>query len=374
MNPKEKFDAKGWDSIEETNDSYFSKRIEGPTPNGAYAIEYFYDENGKPCSEEQASVVHIHEFDENNNFVFETVGYLNSKSESDSENAFLSANKFNARDWDSEYNEGELTGFRLEYYDFQLITYDRFKKELQFTINSNKKQLVDTFNDYSLNLYPSVNTVLLSNAQNNELTHLLEADFYEKMSEDFSTACPMALTLFYSDDEPQYAATQTNRINQSKTKNFANKFLKELESYLRDNFKKEMWEIDYDVEYHCPACNEDFKKAYSGVIFHEDESIICPYCRYDLKRNKAASEKKKKQKDKKPDSSNEENERSLKSLKAKKNFYVFFMIISLIIALFFLVAGFIQGFLGGILLFFIFLIFAKLKKKKIKKLQEENET
>lgn len=55
-----------------------SRLIVGPTPNGAYAIEFFYDKNGNACYEKLAHSAHIHEYDRNGKFVFETMGYLDS--------------------------------------------------------------------------------------------------------------------------------------------------------------------------------------------------------------------------------------------------------------------------------------------------------
>lgn len=57
-----------------------SKRFDGPTPNGgAYSVSYYYDKKGRPCGENKASCVHIHEYDENDNLIMETVGYLSTK-------------------------------------------------------------------------------------------------------------------------------------------------------------------------------------------------------------------------------------------------------------------------------------------------------
>lgn len=40
------------------------RRTEGPTPNGgAYAIAFFRDANGKPCTESEAAGMEIVEFD-----------------------------------------------------------------------------------------------------------------------------------------------------------------------------------------------------------------------------------------------------------------------------------------------------------------------
>lgn len=56
------------------------KRTDMPTPNGGvYSISYYYDKKGKPCGEKKASTVHIHEYDENDNLIIETVEYLNAK-------------------------------------------------------------------------------------------------------------------------------------------------------------------------------------------------------------------------------------------------------------------------------------------------------
>lgn len=59
------------------SESLTSKLIMGPTSNGAYAIEFFYDKDGNVCYEELAYSVHIHEYDENGKFVLETIGNLN---------------------------------------------------------------------------------------------------------------------------------------------------------------------------------------------------------------------------------------------------------------------------------------------------------
>lgn len=55
-----------------------SERIDGPTPNGgAYAIAYFRDADGKPCSKDMATNIEIVEFDENGRDVFRTYGLCN---------------------------------------------------------------------------------------------------------------------------------------------------------------------------------------------------------------------------------------------------------------------------------------------------------
>jgi hypothetical protein len=39
------------------------RRTEGPTPNGGeYAIAYFLDKQHRPCTEERAKYIEIHEF------------------------------------------------------------------------------------------------------------------------------------------------------------------------------------------------------------------------------------------------------------------------------------------------------------------------
>lgn len=63
-------------------DPRFAMRVEGPTPNGgAYSIGFYYDSEGNPCVPEQASTIHIHEYDENDLFINEVVGICNNKGE-----------------------------------------------------------------------------------------------------------------------------------------------------------------------------------------------------------------------------------------------------------------------------------------------------
>lgn len=51
------------------------KKIDGPTPNGgAYAVIYFKDKNGRPCSEKDSVSFEISEFDEQGNSIFRTYG------------------------------------------------------------------------------------------------------------------------------------------------------------------------------------------------------------------------------------------------------------------------------------------------------------
>lgn len=55
----------------------YSERAEGPTPNGgAYSMAFYYDDNGNPAPKSEATRCNIIEFDENDNFVNETMGIL----------------------------------------------------------------------------------------------------------------------------------------------------------------------------------------------------------------------------------------------------------------------------------------------------------
>jgi len=50
------------------------ERIDGTTPNnGAYAIVYFFDANGKPASKDNAVQFVIQEFDTDGRMICETV-------------------------------------------------------------------------------------------------------------------------------------------------------------------------------------------------------------------------------------------------------------------------------------------------------------
>lgn len=369
MNSQEKFDASKWNSIDEgITQNSFSKRIEGPTPNGAYAVEYFYDEEGNPCTEENASKVHIHEFDENNNFVFETIGYLNSSTIS--QNINKATDKFNPSNWGTEFDEREVVGFKIEYFDFQLIKYDRGKRKLLFTLDDNNKQYIENFTKYGINIYTSGNKVDLSNSMNIELLHILQGNIEEPVIEKYDLVNPMKVSVWYSDNSKITSSTELKENSKNRKIHQGNKFLYDLDSFLRSNFQKDMWEIDYDVEYTCPKCKSSFRKSYSDFIFHDDEPIVCPNCNYDL-IGETVEYKQKTKIDNELNSSNLDSEELQKSLKSRKGACIAFMIISLVIVVFFVIVGLPQGCVGGLVFFFFFLILTVKTNNKLEKLNNE---
>lgn len=52
-------------------------RDDNPTPNGgAYSLGFYTNENGDDCSIEEATMIHIHEYTENDEFICETIGFV----------------------------------------------------------------------------------------------------------------------------------------------------------------------------------------------------------------------------------------------------------------------------------------------------------
>ena len=154
-----------------------------------------------------------------------------------------------------------------------------------------------------------------------------------------------------------------------------NQFLNDLDLFLRNNFQKEMWEIDYEVEYICPKCKSSFRKSYSGFIFHDDEPIVCNNCNYDIVNHKANEKPKKKASDKKNDESvlDEELQKKLKSLKLRQKIYIIMSVITFVLtAILMLVLP--VGFIVCGALFWVFVIALIVVNKKIKSIKNNVKT
>ena len=54
---------------------------EGVTPWGTKYISYFKDKDGNACNEDEAVEFHIHEYDNEGNWLNETIGYADDRQE-----------------------------------------------------------------------------------------------------------------------------------------------------------------------------------------------------------------------------------------------------------------------------------------------------
>ena len=53
-------------------------RVDKPTPNGgAYSLGFYATEKGEDCTPETATIIHIHEYTADDEFICETFGFCN---------------------------------------------------------------------------------------------------------------------------------------------------------------------------------------------------------------------------------------------------------------------------------------------------------